>query len=64
MNGDTTHHSGLESSVVIRNIADVKSILVNAPESVFNGDVAMIEFDVEWLTKYFKAVSVILVATE
>ncbi len=42
MNGDTTHHSGLESSVVIRNIADVKFSLVNAPESVFTGDVAMI----------------------
>jgi len=52
-NGDTTHHSGLESSVVVRNIADVKHILVNAPESVFNGDVAMIEFDMEWYDKVF-----------
>ena len=52
-NGDTTHHSGLESSVVIRNIADVKFSLVNAPESVFTGDVAKIEFDVEWYDEVF-----------
>ncbi len=38
----TTHHSGLESSIFVRDIADVKPILVNAPESVFNGDMAMI----------------------
>jgi len=27
--------------------------IVNAPESVFNGDVAMIEFDVEWYDEVF-----------
>jgi hypothetical protein len=51
--GYYTHHSGLVSSVLVRNIAEVKHILVNAPESVFTWDVAKIEFDVEWYDEVF-----------
>jgi hypothetical protein len=59
-NGDNMHHSEFTSSVVVRSIADVKLILVNAPEFVFKEDVAKIEFDVaNGMTKDIKAVSVV-----
>ena len=59
-NGDNKHHNGLESSVFVTSIADVRLILVNAPESFFKDDAAKIEFDVaNGMTKDIKAVSVI-----
>jgi len=58
-NGDNVHHSELTSSVVVRSVADVKLILVNAPEFVFKGEIAKIEFDVaNGMAKDIKAVSV------
>ncbi|NQE44562.1 hypothetical protein C5S31_00895 [ANME-1 cluster archaeon GoMg2] len=64
-NGDNKHHNGLESSVFVTSIADVRLILVNAPESVFKDDAAKIEFDVaNGMTKDIKAVSVIPAAIE
>ncbi len=59
-NGDNIHHNDLESSVLVKSIADVKLILVNAPEFVYKGDRAKIEFDVaNGMAKDIKAVSVI-----
>ena len=59
-NGDNVHHSEFTSSVLVRSIADVKLILVNAPEFVFKEDVAKIEFDVaNGMAKDIKAVSVV-----
>ncbi len=59
-NGDNVHHNDLESSVLVKSIADVKLILVNAPEFVNKGAVAKIEFDVaNGMAKDIKAVSVI-----
>ncbi len=59
-NGDNVHHNDLESSVLVKSIADVKLILVNAPEFVYKGDIAKIEFDVaNGMAKDIKAVSVI-----
>ena len=59
-NGDNVHHNDLESSVLVKSIADVKLILVNAPEFVNKGDIAKIEFDVaNGMAKDIKAVSVI-----
>nr|QNO54256.1 hypothetical protein IIFEDBNN_00040 [Methanosarcinales archaeon ANME-1 ERB7] len=58
-NGDNVHHNNLESSVLVKSIADVKLILVNAPEFVYKGDIAKIEFDVaNGMAKDIKAVSV------
>jgi len=60
-NGDNVHHNELKSSVLVKRIADVKLILVNAPEFVYKGDVAKIEFDVaNGMAKDIKAVSVLL----
>ena len=59
-NGNNVHHSELTSSVAVKSIADVKLILVNAPEFVFQGDVAKIDFDVaNGMAKDIKAVSVV-----
>ena len=59
-NGDNVHHNDLESSVLVKSIADVKLILVNVPEFVYKGDIAKIEFDVaNGMAKDIKAVSVI-----
>ncbi|RCV64324.1 hypothetical protein C5S53_09410 [Methanophagales archaeon] len=61
-NGDNVHHNDLESSVLVKSIADVKLILVNAPKFVNKGDIAKIEFDVaNGMAKDIKAVSVIQV---
>ena len=59
-NGNNEHYSELTSSVVAKSSSDVKLILVNAPESVFRGEVARIDFDVaNGMTKDIKAVSVV-----
>ena len=58
-NGDNVHHNELKSSVLVKSIADVKLILVNAPEFVLKGEIAKIEFDVaNGMAKDIKAVSV------
>ena len=58
-NGDNLHHSAFTSSVLIKSTADVKLILVNAPEFVLKGDIAKIDFDVaNGMAKDIKAVSV------
>ena len=58
-NGDNLHHSEFTSSVLVKSIADVKLILVNAPEFVLKGDIAKIDFDVaNGMAKDIKAVSV------
>jgi hypothetical protein len=58
-NGDNVHHNDLESSVLVKSIADVKLILLNAPKFVYKGDRAKIEFDVaNGMAKDIKAVSV------
>ena len=59
-NGVNLHQNELKSSVFVRSIADVKLILVNAPEEIDKGDVAKIDFDVaNGMTKDIKAVSVV-----
>ena len=59
-NGDNVHHSELASSVLVKNIAAVRLILVNEPEFVFKGEIAKIEFDVaNAMAKDIKAVSVV-----
>ncbi|RJS75623.1 hypothetical protein CW713_11980 [Methanophagales archaeon] len=59
-NGDNVHHNELKSSVLVKSIADVRLILVNAPEFVFEGDIARIDFDVaNGMVKDIKAVSVV-----
>jgi hypothetical protein len=59
-NGINAHSSELASSVLVKSSSDVRLILVNAPEFVFKGDVARIDFDVaNGLAKDIKAVSVV-----
>jgi len=59
-NGDNVHHSEFTSSVLVKSTADVRLILVNAPEFVFEGDIARIDFDVaNGMAKDIKAVSVV-----
>ncbi|MGB2841957.1 MAG: hypothetical protein WBC40_05725 [Halobacteriota archaeon] len=59
-NGVNSHHNELKASVFVRSIADVKLILVNAPEYVLKEDVAKIDFDVaNGMVKDIKAVSVV-----
>jgi len=59
-NGINAHSSELDSSVLVKSSSDVRLILVNAPEFVFKGDVARIDFDVaNGLAKDIKAVSVV-----
>ncbi len=59
-NGDNEHHSAFTSSVLVKSTADVRLILVNAPEFVFEGDIARIDFDVaNGMAKDIKAVSVV-----
>ncbi|NQE06743.1 hypothetical protein C5S32_12805 [ANME-1 cluster archaeon GoMg1] len=58
-NGDNEHHSAFTSYVLVKSTADVRLILVNAPEFVFKGDVTRIDFDVaNGMAKDIKAVSV------
>ncbi len=58
-NGINTHQNELESSILVKSIADVKLILVNAPESILKGEIAKIDFDVaNGMAKDVKAVSV------
>jgi len=58
-NGINSHQNELKSSILVKSIADVKLILVNAPESVLKGEVAKIDFDVaNGMAKDIKAVSV------
>jgi len=64
-NGINAHSSELDSSVLVKSSSDVRLILVNAPEFVFKGDVARIDFDVaNGLAKDIKAVSVVPVRGE
>ena len=59
-NGDNLHHNELKSSVLVKSIADVKLILVNAPEFILKGEIAKIDFDVaNGMAKDIKAVSVV-----
>ncbi|MEA1956852.1 MAG: hypothetical protein U9N01_00625 [Euryarchaeota archaeon] len=59
-NGDNVHHSEFTSSVLVRSIADVRLILVNAPEFVLKGEIVKIDFDVaNGMVKDIKAVSVV-----
>jgi len=59
-NGENLHSSELTSSIGVKSSSDVKLILVNAPEFVFQGEVAKIDFDVaNGMTKDIKAVSVV-----
>jgi len=59
-NGDNVHYRELKSSVVVKSVADVKLILVNAPEFVSKGEIAKIEFDVaNGMAKDIEAVSVV-----
>jgi len=58
-NGDNVHHSEFTSSVLVKSIADVRLILVNAPEFVLKGEIVKIDFDVaNGMVKDIKAVSV------
>jgi len=59
-NGDNVHRNELKSSVLVKSTADVKLILVNAPEFVLKGEIAKIDFDVaNGMAKDIKAVSVV-----
>jgi hypothetical protein len=59
-NGENVHSSELTLSIMVKSSSDVKLILVNAPEFVFRGEVANIDFDVaNGMTKDIKAVSVV-----
>ena len=59
-NGNNQHSSELASSILVTGSSAVKLILVNAPEFVFQGDVARIDFDVaNGMAKDIKAVSVV-----
>jgi hypothetical protein len=59
-NGNNEHSSTLTSLVMVKRDADVKLILVSAPDYVYQGDVATIDFDVaNGMTKDIKAVSVV-----
>ncbi|RJS79718.1 hypothetical protein CW713_08050 [Methanophagales archaeon] len=58
-NGINSHQNEFKSSILVRSIADVKLILVNAPGSVLKGEIAKIDFDVaNGKAKDIKAVSV------
>jgi len=59
-NGDNVHHNELKSSVLVKSIADVRLILVNAPEFILKGEIVKIDFDVaNGMVKDIKAVSVV-----
>jgi hypothetical protein len=59
-NGENVHSSELASSIMVKSSSDVKLILVNAPEFVYQGEVATLDFDVaNGMTKDIKAVSVV-----
>ena len=59
-NGNNVHSSELASSIMVTGSSAVKLILVDAPEFVFQGDVARIDFDVaNGMAKDIKAVSVV-----
>jgi hypothetical protein len=63
-NGNNVHLSTMASSVTAQSSADVKLILVAAPDFVYQGDIARIEFDVaNGKAKDIKAVSVIPTTT-
>jgi hypothetical protein len=63
-NGNNVHLSTMASSVTAQSSADVKLILVAAPDFVYQGEVARIEFDVaNGKAKDIKAVSVIPTAS-
>jgi hypothetical protein len=63
-NGNNVHRSTMTSSVTAQTSADVKLILVAAPDFVYQGDVARIEFDVaNGKAKDIKAVSVVPTAS-
>jgi len=62
-NGINSHRNTLDSTVFVRNSADLRLILVDAPKSVLKGEVAKIDFDVaNGLPKDVKAVSVVPVS--
>jgi len=62
-NGVNSHRNTLETAVFVRNNADVRLILVDAPNSVLKGEVARIDFDVaNGMPKDVKAVSVVPVS--
>ncbi len=59
-NGNNVHTTGLSAAVTAKSAADVKLILVDAPDFVYQGDIARIDFDVaNGKGKDIKAVSVI-----
>ena len=63
-NGNNVHSSDLTSSITVTSRSDVRLILVDAPEFVYHGEVAKIEFDVaNGMTKDIKAVSVVPIVT-
>ncbi|MBN1455055.1 MAG: hypothetical protein JW945_02220 [Methanomicrobia archaeon] len=63
-NGNNVHRSTMASSVTAQISADVKLILVAAPDFVYQGDIARIEFDVaNGKAKDIKAVSVMPTTT-
>ncbi|MBN1762248.1 MAG: hypothetical protein JW878_04115 [Methanomicrobia archaeon] len=63
-NGNNVHSSDLTSSITVTSRSDVRLILVDAPEFVYQGEVARIEFDVaNGMTKDIKAVSVVPLAS-
>jgi hypothetical protein len=62
-NGINSQRNTLKSAVFVRSSADVRLILVDAPESVLKGEVAKIDFDVaNGMPKDVKAVSVVPVS--
>jgi len=62
-NGENLQRCELKSSVFVRNNADVRLILVDAPKSILKGEVAKIDFDVaNGMPKDVKAVSVVPVS--
>jgi hypothetical protein len=63
-NGINSQRNTLKSAVFVRSSADVRLILVDAPESVLKGEVAKIDFDVaNGMPKDVKAVSVVPVSS-
>ena len=62
-NGVNSHRNALKSAIFVRSNADVRLILVDAPKSVLNGEVAKVDFDVaNGMPKDVKAVSVVPVS--
>ncbi|MGB2727925.1 MAG: hypothetical protein WBD09_05550 [Halobacteriota archaeon] len=62
-NGENLQCCELKSSVFVRNNADVRLILVDAPKSILKGEFAKIDFDVaNGMPKDVKAVSVVPVS--